>query len=134
MKLNATSGAWVAQSVKHLTLDLSSDHDLRVHGIEPHVGLCAHSVQPAWDSLSPSLCPSAPLTIHKLKKKKLNVTRPLSLTPLSVLDNGGIFMFSPPFPGCTYRNVTFPEEKGHNLTGLRRQQLTADLSPSGRQQ
>ena len=27
-------GAWVAQSVKHLTLDLSSGHDLTVCGTE----------------------------------------------------------------------------------------------------
>ena len=57
----------MAQSVKHLTLDLSSGHDLIVRGIEPHVGLCADSSEPAWDSLSlsapalslslsPSLC------------------------------------------------------------------------------
>ena len=65
-------GAWVAQSVKHLTLDFSSGHDLMVHEIEPHCGLCADSVEPAWDSLSPSL--SAPpmhtlsLKINKLKK------------------------------------------------------------------
>ena len=41
--------------VKHLTLDLSSGHDLLVHRIEPHFGLCADSEEPAWDSLSPSL-------------------------------------------------------------------------------
>ena len=45
-------GAWVAQSVKHLTLDLSPDHDLRVCEIEPHIGLCAHIADPAWDCLS----------------------------------------------------------------------------------
>ena len=32
-------GAWVAQSVKHLTLGFSSGHDLMVHGIKPHIGL-----------------------------------------------------------------------------------------------
>ena len=34
-------GAWLAQSVKHLTLDFGSDHDLRVCKIEPHIwALC----------------------------------------------------------------------------------------------
>ena len=46
-------GAWVAQSVKQPTLDLGSDHGLRVHEIEPHIGLRVDSVE--WDSLSPSL-------------------------------------------------------------------------------
>ncbi|XP_060478618.1 GA-binding protein subunit beta-2 isoform X4 [Panthera onca] len=32
-------------------------HDLTVHRIEPKSG-SAHSVEPTWDSLSPSLCPS----------------------------------------------------------------------------
>ena len=48
----------MAQSVKHLTLDLGSGHDLTVREMEPHVGLCADSVEPAWISLSPLL--SAP--------------------------------------------------------------------------
>ena len=33
-------GAWVAQSVKHPTLNCGSGPDLTVRGIEPHVGLC----------------------------------------------------------------------------------------------
>ena len=41
-------------SVKCLTLDFGSGHDFMVHGIEPCDRLCAHSVEPAWDSLSPS--------------------------------------------------------------------------------
>ena len=39
-------------------LDLHSGHDLSGCKIEPYVSLCAESVQPAWDSFSPSL--SAP--------------------------------------------------------------------------
>ena len=31
--------AWVAQLVKHLTLDFGSGHDLRVREIEPHIRL-----------------------------------------------------------------------------------------------
>ena len=42
----------MAQLVKHLTLDFGSGRDLMVHGIEPRAGLCAYSVEPAWDSLS----------------------------------------------------------------------------------
>ena len=51
-------GAWVAQSVKCPTLDFSSGHNLMVHEFEPHVGFHADGVEPAWDSVSPSL--SAP--------------------------------------------------------------------------
>ena len=45
-------GAWIAESVKHLTLDFGSAHDLMVCEFEPHIGLCADNVEPAWDSLS----------------------------------------------------------------------------------
>ena len=47
-----------AQSVKRPTPDFGSGHDLTVRGIEPRVRLCADSVEPAWASLSPPLCPS----------------------------------------------------------------------------
>ena len=40
-------GAWVDQSVKHLTLDFGLGHGLKVRGIETHVGLCTDSVEPA---------------------------------------------------------------------------------------
>ena len=55
-------GAWVAQSVKCPTLDLGSGHDLTVREFKPHIRLCTDSVEPAWDSVSPSLCPS--FTVH----------------------------------------------------------------------
>ena len=45
-------GTWVAQSVKRLTLDFQSGHDLGVCEFEPHIGLHADSAEPAWDSLS----------------------------------------------------------------------------------
>ena len=48
----------MAQSVKRLTPDFGSGQNLRVHEIEPDVGFCADIVEPASDSLSPSL--SAP--------------------------------------------------------------------------
>ena len=48
--------------VKHLTLDFSSGHDLTVHEIfemEPHVRFYTDSVEPAWESVSLSLCPTS---------------------------------------------------------------------------
>ena len=45
-------GAWVAQLVKCLTCGFGSGHGLMVYGIQPHIRLCAESVEPAWDSLS----------------------------------------------------------------------------------
>ena len=44
-------GTWVAQSVKHLTL-------AQVCGFEYHNRLCADSLEPVLDSVSPSLCPT----------------------------------------------------------------------------
>ena len=41
----------MAQSVKGP--DFCSGHELTACEIEPHVGLCADSKEPAWDSLSP---------------------------------------------------------------------------------
>ena len=35
--------AWVAQSIKRLTLNFSSGRELRVCKIEPFIGLCADS-------------------------------------------------------------------------------------------
>ena len=61
-------GTWVAQSVKHLTSDFGSGHDLTIRGIELHVGLCTDSVEPAWDSLSPSLS-ALPVHVPTLSKK-----------------------------------------------------------------
>ena len=51
-------GAWVVRSVKGPTVGFGSGHELMVPGFEPHVGLRAEGVEPAWDSLSIFLCPS----------------------------------------------------------------------------
>ena len=56
---------WVAQSVEHLTLDLSSGRDLAFGGIEPHIGLRADSMEPAWDSLSLTCSHTFSLKINK---------------------------------------------------------------------
>ena len=52
--------------VKCLTLDFGSGYDLTVRGIEPCVRLCTDNMEPAWDSLSPSL--SQPLSLSKINK------------------------------------------------------------------
>ena len=66
-------GTWVAQSGKRLTLDFGSGHDPTAHKIKPHVGLCADSAEPAWDSFSPSLpCPPTP------QNKYINVKKSCS--------------------------------------------------------
>ena len=56
-------GCLVAQSVKHSTLGFSSGHDLTVYELEPHIGLCAHSAEPVWDSLSLLLSCSLSLSL-----------------------------------------------------------------------
>ena len=42
-----TGGAWVAPSIKPLTLGFSSGHDLTVCETEPCIGLCAGRAEPA---------------------------------------------------------------------------------------
>ena len=63
-KQKGAQGAWVAQSVKHSTLDSGSGRDLTVHVIKPHVRLCASSAEPASDSLSPFLSVLLLLTLY----------------------------------------------------------------------
>ena len=61
-------GAWVAQLVKHLTLDFGSGHDLAVSEFKPFIGLCTDSTQPACNSLS--LCPSPTGSLYLCLSKK----------------------------------------------------------------
>ena len=65
-------GAWGAQSAKHLTLDFGSGHNLVVHEFKPHIGLCADSAEPAWDSLSTLLSASSPFSLSLSLSLKLN--------------------------------------------------------------
>ena len=66
---NASKGAWVAQSIKCPTFDFSG-HDFMVHEFEPHIRLCADSVEPAWDSLSfPLSDPPHPLSLSLSQNK-----------------------------------------------------------------
>ena len=67
----------MAQLVKHLTLDFGSGHALMVCEVQPRLGRCSDSAEPAWDSLSPSLKPlpclcslSLSVKINKLKTKQ----------------------------------------------------------------
>ena len=46
-------GFWVAELVKHPTLNFCSGHDFMAHGFKsPLQVLHAESAEPAWDSLS----------------------------------------------------------------------------------
>ena len=71
----ASWGTWVAQLLKHLTLDFISGHDLTVVRWNPVSGSVL-GMEPAWDALCPSpaciLVLSLTLTLKK-KKKKLSL-------------------------------------------------------------
>ena len=57
----------MAQSVEHPTLGFSSGHDLMVYEFGTLVRLGTDSTEPAWDSLSLSLCP---IPVHALSHSK----------------------------------------------------------------
>ena len=67
-------GAWVAQLVKCPTLGFGSGHDVVVCEFEPYVGLHADSAEPAWDSLSLSLC-SSPCSLSLSLSLKINTIK-----------------------------------------------------------
>ena len=50
----------MAQSIRP---DFGSGHELTVCGIEPHVGLCAGGMEPAWDFFLPPLSAPPPLML-----------------------------------------------------------------------
>ena len=62
--------ARVAQSVKRLTIDFISGHDLAVHETDPHVGLYVVSL---GFSLSPSLPLPSPNCTPSFKINKINI-------------------------------------------------------------
>ena len=53
----------MARSVKCLPLGFGSGRELTVCEFKPHIGLSADSMEPAWDSLSPSVS-ALPLLTH----------------------------------------------------------------------
>ena len=59
--VGGVGGAWVAQSVKHPTVSFGSGHELTVHGYQAPHGI--HTLEPAWDSFSPSLTASPPVIV-----------------------------------------------------------------------
>ena len=61
-----------AQSLNRQTPDFSSGHHLTAPEIEPHIGLCAHSVQTAGDSLSPPPLLACSLFAKETLKNKLS--------------------------------------------------------------
>ena len=68
----------MAQSVKHLLLVSAQVMISRLLKFEPHVGLSAVSVDPAWDSLSPSL--SGPFLLVFSLSVSLSLSLSLSLS------------------------------------------------------
>ena len=60
------------QSIRRLILDFGSCHDLKVREFEPHMGLCADSAEPAWDSLSFFLSAPLPLVLACSLSLKIN--------------------------------------------------------------
>ena len=64
--------------VKRLTLGFCSGHDLTVRVFEPHVGLWAHSAEPAWDSLFPSL--SVPPLLDLSQNKSIDLKKAIKET------------------------------------------------------
>ena len=88
----------MALLIKHLTLDLGSSHDLTVHGMEPHIGLCADSMETAWDSLClclyPSLPPSSPNKEVKILKEEFDSILAVMLTEAEHITSVPIFSWS----------------------------------------
>ena len=122
--------AWVAQSVKHPTLDFSSGsgHGLMVREVEPRVGVCADHAEPAWDSLSflslPLPC-SVSLSINKLKKKKksffqLPLSKTLALlwreTHLAVLLAPSVSSVGSPHPHFSATSCINHDPQSHHLS------------------
>ena len=82
----------MAQSVRRPTLDFGLGHDLTVREFKPRAGLCADNIEPAWDSLSPSVS-APPLLTHSLSLSKINkmlkklkkTNRCLDVTPVILM-------------------------------------------------
>ena len=75
-------GAWVAQLLQRPTLDLSSGHDLTVHGIKSCIRLCADSTGFFLLSL-PLCCSHACMLSHSKLNKGTEKKNPSKNGPLS---------------------------------------------------
>ena len=69
---NECTGAWVAQSAEHLTLDFCSGHDPRIVGLSPVSG-SRLGVERVQDFRSLFLCPSLPFVFSLSKNKKIKI-------------------------------------------------------------
>ena len=111
-------GAWVAQSVKPLSLGFSSGQDPQFCEFEPWTGFCADSVEPVWDSVSPSL--SLPL-LHSLSLS-------LSVSQINKLKNFFFNFFSDiSAPSCFGYSLSFKTIYFCGLRQILRWCFTADL-------
>ena len=62
----------MAQSIKRLTLDFGSGHDLRVRGFKLHIGFCGVSMWSLLGILSLPLSAPAPLVVSLSLSLKRN--------------------------------------------------------------
>ena len=73
---DAQTGApvWLSQLSVQLLVSTQLKNSW-LHGLKPPIGLCIDSVEPAWNSLSTSLCPSptCAVSVSLLKKKALKM-------------------------------------------------------------
>ena len=72
-KNHMVRGAWVAQSVKHLTVDFGSGHDLKVWFMSSSPASGSILMEPAWDWLSPSFSAPPPLVLLFFLSQPLSV-------------------------------------------------------------
>ena len=75
----------MVQSVERPTLDSGSGHDLVVGEFQTHVGLCADSSKPAWESVSHSVPPllALSLSLSKSTNKQIYIKQYLRGTWLA---------------------------------------------------
>ena len=79
--------------IRRSTLALGSGHDLIVGGVEPQVGLRADDLEPACDSLSPSLS-APPLLMLSLCLSKISKSSPLMDSTLTSLIENTLLGFN----------------------------------------
>lgn len=87
-------GTWMAQSIKHPTLDFRWGPDLRGVTSSPMLG-SALIVEPAWDSLPPHLCSPTPALYLSLSlsQKKFIILRRMMKSMLLIIFIHGILAY-----------------------------------------